>query len=512
MTVEPSTPSASETDSDTSPVTTGQPRRSVGKNIGALMSSQVVTWTLTTALVWVVPRYLGAEAFGSLRVAMSLWMIAGVIATFGTSTLLTVEVAKDRDTFRSILVNSVKLRFWIGAIVAPVVLLVLLLGPYDRQTQEVGIIVGIGGVLTLCVTAIESALFGLQEMGHPSRIRVITKVFATVTTITVVLLGGRLLPVATVNVVTFALSLFLLVRVARRVSTGSNATSKFAGKALLFASVPFFAAEATRVVYQQIDTVVMSVLVDSTAIGYYAAADTLFGSLLFVPVIVTTAMFPAIAELHERAPEQVPPLLRRSFNTLLVVSVPIGLGTIIVAPSFINLLYGGEFDGAAPVLAVYGVVVILSSQTILLGRFALATGRARFWSSLMICATVLSVPLDIVLVPWTDQRFDNGAIGGALAYVVTEGLLMTVGIAVLGRSLLTSAAFTRLLRCAIAGAAMMLASWPFREEFFAIPGAIGVATYLVAILVMRTLEPHEVDAVTKARAKIVRRRAKSGAE
>jgi hypothetical protein len=49
-------------------------------------------------------------------------------------------------------------------------------------------------------------------------------------------------------------------------------------------------------------------------------------------VIVATAMFPAIADLHQRSPDDVESFLRRAFTGLLIVAVPIGLGTIIVAP------------------------------------------------------------------------------------------------------------------------------------------------------------------------------------
>lgn len=500
MTAEPNNSATS--DDDVGEAVDSGPNRSIGRNIGALLSSQLVTWTLTTALVWVVPRYLGAEAFGSLSIANSLWMIAGILASFGTSTLLTVEIARRRTAFRSLLANVIKLRLLLYAGIAPIVIALLLLGPYDRATREVGLLIGLGGVVTLVATALESALYGLQEMGHPARIRVIAKVFVTVTTIVVVLLGGRLIPVALVAGAGSIVTLWLLGRATRRCAAHLTTPSPLSGRMLVGASAAFFAAEATRVVYQQIDTVVMSVLVDSTAIGYYAAADVLFGSLLFVPVIVTTAMFPAIADLHERSPHEVPPLLARSFNTLLLVSVPIGLGTIVVAPSFVELLYGNGFDGTVPVLAVYGGVVILSSQTILLGRFALATGRARFWSTLMIAVTVMSIPLDIVLVPWTDRQFDNGAIGGALAYVVTESILIAVGLRKLGSGVLVAATRGRVVRCVLAGSAMLAAGWPFRDQFFVVPGAISVAAYAIMITLLRTLNDHEVSAVRSAAARV----------
>lgn len=473
------------------------PTRSVTRNIGALVSSQLVTWTLSTLMIWLVPRYLGAAGLGSLQLANSIWAIAVVFATFGTSTLLTVEIARHRSTVGSLLANSIRLRLTIFSVIVPIVAAVLLIGPYNRATIEVTAIVGIGALFSLYVTASESSLYGLQEMGLTSSVRVITKIYVVLATLAVLLLGGRLIPVAIVNTTAVALTAAMFARLIRKRTGHLNAVSSLSGRTLVVASVPFLAAEATRVIYQQIDTVVMSLLVDREALGFYAAADSVFGSLLFVPVIVTTAMFPAIADLHERSPADVAPLLSRSFNTLLLVSVPIGLGTIIVAPSLVDLVLKPEFEPTASVLAVYGVVVLLSSQTILLGRFALATGRAKFWSMLMIGATVLTIPLDLVLVPWTDRRFDNGAIGGALAYVVTEGLLIVVGMATIGSGMLTRETIARIGRCTVAGALMLAVAWPFRGDFFAIPGAIGVLAYGATILVLRTLSDEERNTVQR---------------
>lgn len=478
------------------------PDRSIGRNIGALMSSQLVTWTLSTMLIWLIPRYLGADGLGSLQLANSIWAIAVVFATFGTSTLLAVEIARQRATFRSLLANSVRLRLIIMAAIVPIVAAVLAVGPYDRETMEVAAIVGLGALFTLYVTASESALYGLQEMGVTSSIRVATKVYVVLATLAVLLLGGRLIPVALVNTSAIVLTAVMFARIIGKRTSHLDTPSPLVRRTLVVASLPFLAAEATRVVYQQIDTVVMSLLVDREALGFYAAADAIFGSLLFVPVIVTTALFPAIADLHQRSPEDVAPMLRRAFNTLLLVSVPIGLGTIVVAPALIDLVLKPEFEPTASVLAVYGVVVLLSSQTILLGRFALATGRAKFWSALMIGATVLTVPLDIVLVPWTDRRFDNGAIGGALAYVVTEGLLIVVGVATIGAGLLTRGTLARIVRCTIAGALMLAVAWPLRDEFFVIPGVVSVLTYLVAILALRTLSAEERQHVQRAFSRI----------
>lgn len=491
-----------DADEPAGPVSVPAPSRSLGQNIGALMSSQLLTWLLSVVWVWLVPRYLGPENLGQLALAGSIWMIAGVLAAFGTSTMVTREVAEHPTRARSLVSRVVRGRMIGFALVVPAVAAVVVVAQYSSTTIAVSAVAGVGALFMLVGQAYESGLHGLREMGKTARANVMSKVLSAATVVIVILLGGGLIPVALVRVWGNAAAFVLLLLAFRRVTAGADAPSRLAGRTLVATALPFLVVEATRIIYQQMDTVVMSLLVDTEAIGWYTVGDTLYGSLLFIPVIVSTAMFPAMVDMHVRSPGEVHAFFSRAFSTLLLVAVPIGLGTVLVAPSFVDLLFGPDFDNAAPVLAVFGIVIILSTETILLGRLAIATGRVKFWSWLLVAVTVLSVPIDVVLVPWTDQRFGNGALGGALAYLVTESLLIAIGIWKIAPGLVTRPMVRRVVRCTIAGAAMLLVGWQFRDMLFVIPGAIGVAVYTVVIVATRTLDDREATMIRRGLARL----------
>lgn len=483
-------------------------RRSVAKNAATLLGSQTFTWILATVTLSLLPRFLGPVGSGRLRIGGSLWAMVTVLASFGTATFITVEIAKRREIAVSLVHNTNRLRMAVLGALLPFVGLFIWLAGYDRTTVVIAAIYGASACLGLMSATYGSALLGLQEMGQTARIEVVTKFLITATTAVLLILGGREYALVILWAFLAGFGWAISVRALKRVAPAAGTATTFVGATLMRASLPFLLAEASLVIYQQIDTVVMSLLVDKDAIGWYGAADILFGSLLFVPVILMTSMFPAIAEKFQHHPDEVGHMLRRTFHSLLLIAVPIGVGTIVVSKSFVRLLYGAKFAPSAQVLQIYGVVTILSCMTILLGRFALATGHVRYWTVLMVIAIAMSIPLDLFFVPWTDRRYNNGAMGGALSYVVTESVMLTAGIIKLAPRLVDRAGLVRIAKCALAGGAMFVAGWPLRAYFFLIPGSVALVAYAAVILLLRTINNDErqlIRRVTNALPQFVRR-------
>ena len=58
-----------DADEPAGPTHDGDPGRSIGQNVGARSSSQVFTWLLSPAWVWIAPRCLGSQEFGAVPLA-----------------------------------------------------------------------------------------------------------------------------------------------------------------------------------------------------------------------------------------------------------------------------------------------------------------------------------------------------------------------------------------------------------------------------------------------------------
>jgi len=197
--------------------------------------------------------------------------------------------------------------------------------------------------------------------------------------------------------------------------------------------------------------------------------------------------------------------MSKSFNLLLLVSIPVGLGVLVIADPLVVLLFGEEFINSGPILAVMGIVIILTYQNMLLGQFFISIDRQKDWTWVMAAATAATIALDLVLIPWCQRVFGNGAIGGSIAFVITEAGMLFVALRMLPDGIITWQSSRRSLRAILAGIGMVAATWWARDLFIAIPIGLGMVSYVALILLLRVVPPEDWDLLKTIGASFMKR-------
>ena len=445
----------------------------IAKNAGVLMASQLITWGLTLALMIFLPRMLGATSVGQFHLANSIWAIVSIVAAFGMDILLTKEIARDPAKTGDLFGTAVILRAFFYVIGFGGAALYAQWAGYGAETLSVIYIIGFSVFVMQFSELCRAALQGLERMEFISLADILAKAFTTVVGLTLLFLGQGVLVIALVMVGASLVSLTIQGISLRRLQAVSFRFNWQTAKWMLKSSFPYFLVSAFLVVYIQVDIVIISLLVDEEVVGWYGAADGLFATMLFIPSVFITAVFPVLSRMYADESDTLPRLMRKSFDLLALLSIPIGLGVLAIADPLVVLLFGPEFVNSGPVLAVMGIVIILTYQNMLLGRFIISIDRQNAWTVVMAVATFATIPLDLVLIPWCQNTFGNGAIGGALAFVVTESIMMIAGLYLLPKGSLGWGNAWTAVRALTAGLGMVAAIWMWRDAFIAIPVVIG---------------------------------------
>jgi O-antigen/teichoic acid export membrane protein len=461
--------------------------RTVAKNASWLMVSQLLTWGMALLTAMFLPRYLGAEGVGKYYLAHSLWAIVSTFAGFGMGVLLIKEIARKPEKIDEIFGTSLVLRTLLFCVAGVGLAIYMQWAEYAPATVYVIVIIGLANLLSLYSSSIEAALGGLERMEFASISTITARSVLTLCLVVLLLLGYGVITVAVMIVVSNFLHLLLMLFFAKRVHRIRFSFDRKTAYNLLKSSFPYFCVSIFLALYQQVDTVIISLLVNEEAIGWYAAAKQLFGTLLFIPTVFITAAFPAMSRLHVEASESAGMMVSKSFDLLLLIGVPAGLGLLVIAEPLAVLLFGADFSQSGPVLALLGIVLIFTYQNILLGQYFISIDKQRFWTWVLAGATIATIPLDLILVPWCVQVLDNGAIGGALAFVVTELGMLLVGIMYLPKGIFGREKLWRTTRNVCAGLLMTVPVWIMREHFIAVPVTVGAVVYLLSIFLFRVI-------------------------
>jgi len=174
------------------------------------------------------------------------------------------------------------------------------------------------------------------------------------------------------------------------------------------------------VIYFQVDILMLPELADSQATGIYKAAYTMVEAWLFFSAGIAAALYPFFSARDismERKLEQ----LELGIRILLVVALPIAIGTHIISQPLIDLLYAlrpDEFGASASALnwlawALPGMFLNATLVRLFLGI------HQQFRVLANVAATaVLNVVLNVLWIP------TYGTFGAAGATILSESVLL----------------------------------------------------------------------------------------
>jgi O-antigen/teichoic acid export membrane protein len=401
----------------------------VAKNTLYLTVASVGQKLLAFAYFVLLARTMGAERTGEYFLALSVTAIFSTITDFGLTPVVIRDVAK-RPAEAVELVRralSFKVPFMLAG-AAGSVAAAWALG-YDSTVRELVLIAS----LVMLADAVSLLLYGLlrgrQALQYES-----LGIFVG-QSMTLALGGAALLFNPSLRMLVLALlagsafnmafsawhavRLFGAAVLRPRVDLGS-------AKALLAAAAPFALAGIFVKVYSYVDTIFISKMIGTAAVGVYALAYKFTYSFQFLPMAFVAALYPGMSALVDRDAAGLRKLFDDAVWYTAVIAMPIAFGLFAVAPDAVSLA-GGGYDGAVPVLRTLVFVLIPIFLDFPVGSLLSAADRQGTKTAVMGATMVLNVLLNAILIPV------HGVIGAAYAALVSFAFLLAGGLAFVPR-------------------------------------------------------------------------------
>ena len=466
-------------------------RSLLARNVFLLAGSQVTTWVASLAWSLVVPRVLGPAQMGVYTLGVAAGGVLTVLIGLGMQPLLVREVAADPERAPELIGTSIVLR---GLISLPVLAAVILVALFGHLQPEEAMALSLGWgmcIFYLLAEPIQSAFQAAEKMKYLAYNGVLTKTGVAVGAVALVLLGIRAigLLLASIAVMAAVMGLnFLWVRGLTRIDWRVTVARM---RSLFIASLPYWGFAAFFTIYLWIDSLMLGLMTSSTVLGWYALPTKLFGTLMFIPTILSTAWLPQMVRGVAEGGNRIWASARTSIELVLILSMPVCAGTIVVAPALIHLLYGPAFAASVPVMIILAACLPLMYFGTMVNQVLIAQRRQMEWTKVMALASVINPICNLVLIPYFQRRTGNGAVGAALSLVLTELVIAGIGIA-LTRRAFDATTLLRLGKALVATAGMILVvELAMRRAGLAAGLAGGLVAFPALALLLRVLNADE---------------------
>jgi O-antigen/teichoic acid export membrane protein len=467
----------------------------IARNAAYLMVGQVISWSLSLVFVLIVPRAVGASSWGEWSLAWAITSVTTAITGLGLGTLVIKDVSREPEKAREYVGAALTAQLIMVAPFAAIIAVFTIVARYPAHTKVVIAIVTAGALVSFLTTPVTSALLALQKMHFTTFSAVISNGLVSLAAILLVkMVAVGIIAISVASLVgaigAAAVQIYGLRHHAR---LWPRLDSRLV-RHLLIGGLPYWASGLLLGVYMWVDAVMLSLMTSTTEVGWYGAATRLISTLGFLPYVITMAVFPALSHgfRDDRATGR---LAQVSLRLLISLGLPVVVGTAIVGPQVVKLVYGWAFEPAGQILVVLSFSLLPMFISTLVCSFLIAADRQNIWAWVMGAACVINPLINLAAITVFERAYHNGALGAAYALLITDVLIATAALVLLPRELWAPvrAIGPALVRAAAAATIMGVLVWLLRDRFVLAPIAVGTIAFAVSALALKVFTPDDLQ-------------------
>lgn len=183
----------------------------------------------------------------------------------------------------------------------------------------------------------------------------------------------------------------------------------------MFARSKYYIVSSLMVtVFAQTDKIMLTLMINETATGYYSAAVACAGMTSFVFSAIIDSMRPSIFESKKTSQEQFEKSMVVLYGMIIYLSLAQSIGMTLLAKPIIRILYGAEYATAANALRIVVWYTTFSYMGAVRNIWILANEKQKYLWIINLSGALMNVALNAVLIPvWGIQ-------GAAVASLVTQ--------------------------------------------------------------------------------------------
>jgi O-antigen/teichoic acid export membrane protein len=385
----------------------------------ALVLQKIISFTYFTLLA----RYLGPDDLGKYYFAISFTTIFAIFIDFGVANIITRETAKGSDRISLYIKNTLGIKIIFSIVTFLAVFIAINLLGYPDLVKRLVYLSSICMILDSFTLIFFSFIRGFHNLKYESIGSVIFQIIVMIFGLTVLYSGfslewqiGALVTASAFNVVYsgYTAKKYFKISFAPGIDFGIL-------KQLFKITWPFAIFAILQRLYTYFDQVLLSKMAGDAAVGLYQVPFKIIFALQFLPLAFTASLYPAMSKYWAGNRDQLSITFERAMNYLIIIALPISIGSIVLSDKII-LLFKSGFEGATLPLQFTMAAVLFIFIGFPIGSLLNACDKQSANTVNMFFTLILSVILNIILIP------KYQAVGASITVLVSNIFMVGAGL------------------------------------------------------------------------------------
>ncbi|RPI74388.1 MAG: flippase [Ignavibacteriales bacterium] len=387
------------------------------KNTSWLLTERTIRLIVNFLINIYVIRYLGPDDFGLLSYAISFAALFTTFSTLGLDNIIIRELVKEPGK-RDVYLGSVFLMKVAGALSSLILIAGTLILTNDSSLTVVLIFLIASSTVFQSLNVIDFYFQSKVLSKYPVIVQFITVIISAIIKFILIQSSADLwffAGVITLESILWAIGFIIVYRL-QNLKILNWRFNKEISKQLLKDAWPLVLSGLFIAVYMKIDQVMIKNMLNDEEVGFYAAAVKISEAWYFIPMAVSSSLFPAIVNAKKIGMALYESRMQKLYDILTWMSFGIAIPVTFFSEAIIKILFGPEYISSSGVLTIYiwaGVSVFLgvaSSQYLLTENLT----KLSFYRTFV--GMILNIVLNFLLIPI------YGIIGSAVATLISYTL------------------------------------------------------------------------------------------
>ncbi|MFA5880515.1 MAG: flippase [Candidatus Margulisiibacteriota bacterium] len=361
---------------------------------------KVISTVLGLVALAMMARYLGQAGFGSYTTVINFVSFFAIIADLGL-TLVTVQMISRPDVDENKVLNNLfglrLVSVILFLVLAPIVAIFL---PYSLSIK-IGIIIA---ALSFLFPALNQIIIGLFQ----KKLRMDKSVIAETLSRIILVIGiyfsikfsRGLNGILWVTVISAAFNFLISYLLATKYYLLKPTFDFRLWREVILKSWPLAVTIVLNLLYLKTDTLILSFIKSPADVGLYGAAYRIIDVLTTLPFMFAGIILPVLTlAWFENKKDYFAAVLQKSFDLMVMFSLPIIAGTLVLARPLIVLVAGNDFADSGLILKILIFAIAAIFLGCMFSHAVIAIGQQKKMIGAYVFVSLSAIILYLIFIP-----------------------------------------------------------------------------------------------------------------